>query len=331
MNTNIDKRKMVLENRQRQIKREKVIILCSSILTILITISIFVTIGYNKYGREIYASAKINEINEQNKIDNLLQDDNIDKNAISKSNSLYLPLEDDPNAEDVMEVSKNTEALLKGEKSYPVRKDGKKVAYLTFDDGPSTENTKDVISVLNKYNIKATFFVTGSAVEENDNTKELVKEIASNGNAIGNHTYSHDYDLLYSGGVIDPNAFMNEINKTNKVLKSVLGDNFKTRAVRFPGGYWSWQGRSKIRSVIDKDGYAIINWNALSKDAEGKQGKNSTELFECFKETTENLGPDADSIIVLMHDTYQKRETVKSLPAIIDYLKNKGFEFKTMK
>lgn len=321
---NINRRKLIIIERQEQIKREKRIILFASILILFITISIFATLGYNKYGKDIYASAKTNS--SKNDEDYLLNNDI--KQA--KDNSVYLSLTDDPNAEDAMKVFENTEGLLKGEKQYPVRKDGKKVAYITFDDGPSTENTKNILDILDEYDIKATFFVTGSAVESNEQTKKLLKQEASRGHAIGNHTYSHDYKRLYPGNVINAKNFMDEIEKTNKVLKEVLGNDFYTRAIRFPGGYWSWDGRTQIRPLIDEKGYAIIDWNALSKDAEGKT-KNASELLQCVKETTENLGPDADSVIILMHDTYGKRETVKALPNIIQYLEKKGFQFKTIK
>lgn len=323
---NLNRRKLIIIQRQEQIKREKRIILFASILILFITISIFVTIGYNKYGKDIYASAKINQIkdNESDEIDDLLNNHN------KQDNSGYLCLADDPNAEDAMKVFKNTEGLLKGEKQYPVRKDGKKVAYITFDDGPSTENTQNILNVLDEYDVKATFFVTGSAIEDNEQTKKLLKEEVARGHAIGNHTYSHDYGKLYPGNRINAENFMNEIQKTNKILKEVLGNDFETRVIRFPGGYWSWDGRSKVRPLIDEKGYAIIDWNALSKDSEGKI-KNASELLQCVKETTNNLGSDADSVVILMHDTYGKRETVKALPNIIQYLENKGFEFKTIK
>ena len=245
-------------------------------------------------------------------------------------NSGYLTLENDPNAEDVMDVFHRTEGLLKGTLKYPVRTDGKKVVYLTFDDGPSTENTANVLDTLDRYGIKATFFVTGTSIEKNDEAKALLKRIAADGNAIGNHTYSHDYNKLYPGRTIDPVAFMEDVEKNNEVMKSVLGKDFSTRAIRFPGGYWTWNGRTGIRPIIDENGYAIIDWNALSEDAEGKP-KSAEELVEKTKTNVEALGPDADSIVFLMHDTYGKKETAKALPQIIEYFKSKGFEFKTMK
>ena len=59
--------------------------------------------------------------------------------------------------------------------------------------------------------------------------------------------------------------------------------------------------------------------------------KNADELLQSTKDTIEVLGPNADSVVLLMHDTYGKEETVKALPQIIEYLQGKGFEFRTIK
>ena len=250
--------------------------------------------------------------------------------SANNNNSGYLKLEDDPNAEDAMMVFHNTEGLLKGTKTYPVRTDGKKVVYLTFDDGPSTTNTPKVLDILEQYNVKATFFVLGKSIDTDSQSKELLKRIANDGHAIGNHSYSHDYNYLYPGRIINSENFMYDINKCNDSLKRVLGDDFKTRIIRFPGGYWSWDGRTNIRPILDEQGYAIIDWNTLNEDAQGSK-KDANQLLECTKKNTEALGPNADSIVLLMHDTYGKEATVDALPQIIEYYQSLGFEFKTIK
>lgn len=246
-------------------------------------------------------------------------------------NSGYLSYKDDPNAEDAAVVFNHTEGLLKNELTYPVRDDGKKVVYLTFDDGPSTENTQNILDTLDKYGIKATFFVTGVEIDQNDESKRLLKEIVQKGNAIGNHTYCHDYKKLYPNRVIDPAAFMDDIKKNEESMKAVLGKDFHTRVIRFPGGYWSWEGRANIRPTLDNEGYVFINWNVLNEDAQGTPNKNSTQLISILENYVQRLGTNADSIVVLMHDTYGKSETAKALPQVIEYFKNKGFEFKSIK
>ena len=248
-----------------------------------------------------------------------------------KTNGLeYLPFDQDPNAEDAKVVSEYTNGLLKGTLQYPVRKDGKKIAYLTFDDGPSTTNTPEVLKILDKYNIKGTFFVTGNSISAGDKAKELLKQIVKNGHAIGNHTYSHDYKYLYPNRNMNVNNIMSDINKNENLMKEVLGEDFSTKVVRFPGGYWSWQDRTPMKEKMIQEQIQNIDWNALNGDAEGKK-KNADELVEFAKKSVEALGPNADNVVILMHDTYGKEETVKALPRIIEYLQSKGFEFKSIK
>ena len=312
------------KKRKKQYKKNRVI---ATLIISLFVVVIVAVVAFQKNKENVYS--KIETVDEQEQTG-----ENIDSNNQSKTddlnNSGYLKLEDDPNADDALEVFHRTESLLKGEKQYPVRDDGKKVVYLTFDDGPSTTNTPGILDILKENNIKATFFIMGKQAESSEEAKELLKREAREGHAIGNHTYSHDYDYLYPNRTIDSNNFWSDVQKCNAVLKDILGQDFSTRVVRFPGGYWSWNGRENIRPIIDQNNYAIIDWNALSKDAEGKK-KNADELVQVTKETVEGLGPNADSVVILMHDTYGKEETVKSLQRIIDYLRDKGFEFRTMK
>ncbi len=252
----------------------------------------------------------------------------VESNIVDNTN--YLELKDDINADDAVMVAENTKGLLNGTKQYPVRTDGKKVVYLTFDDGPSTTNTPEILNVLDRYNVKATFFTLGKSIEANEEAKNILKDTAKRGHAIANHSYSHDYSYLYPNRTMNVNNIVSDIEKSNSIMREVLGESFSTRVIRFPGGYWSWEGRTAMKEAMDQNGYYNVDWNALNKDAEGKQ-KNADELLQSTKETVEALGPDADSVVLLMHDTYGKEETVKALPQIIEYLQEKGFEFRTIK
>lgn len=312
------------KKRKKQYKKNRAI---ATLIISLFVVVIVAVVAFQKNKENVYS--KIESVDEQEQTAENIHSNNEAKTD-DLNNSGYLKLEDDPNADDALEVFHRTESLLKGEKQYPVRDDGKKVAYLTFDDGPSTTNTPGILDILKENNIKATFFIMGKQAESSEEAKELLKREAREGHAIGNHTYSHNYDYLYPNRTIDSNNFWSDVQKCNTVLKDILGEDFSTRVVRFPGGYWSWNGRENIRPIIDQNNYAIMDWNALSKDAEGKK-KNADELVQVTKETVEGLGPNADSVVILMHDTYGKEETVKSLQRIIDYLRDKGFEFRTMK
>lgn len=277
---------------------------------------------------EVTKNEKAEDDNKEEKKDSVEEKKEVSK---EKENGIKYPsFEEDKNADDAKMVADNTNGLLKGTLHYPVRKDGKKVAYLTFDDGPSVTNTPKVLDILDKNNIKGTFFVTGKSLSMGEEPKKLLKEIVEKGHAIGNHTFSHDYKYLYPNRKMNVDNIMADLNKNDKLMKEILGDDFKTRVIRFPGGYWSWKERTPMKNKMTELGIQNIDWNALNADAEGKK-KNATELLDFTKKSVEALGPNADSVVVLMHDTYGKEETVKALPGIIDYLKSKGFEFKSIK
>ena len=323
--------------RYRKQKKKKNIIILITCALIISSAVIGTKLVLKQNKGNVQVTTKPNE--ETNSQDKEVVDNFEDKEVTGNSeevegnivdNSGYLSFEEDPNADDAAMVAENTKGLLNGTKHYPVRIDGKKVVYLTFDDGPSTTNTPEILDVLDRYNVKATFFTLGKSIEGNEEAKNILKETARRGHAIANHTYSHDYSYLYPNRTMNVDNIISDIEKNNSIMKEVLGEDFSTRVIRFPGGYWSWEGRTAMKESMEQNGYYNVDWNALNKDAEGKQ-KNADELLQSTKETVEALGPDADSIVLLMHDTYGKEETVKALPQIIEYFQEKGFEFRTIK
>ena len=205
--------------------------------------------------------------------------------------------------------------------------DGKKVVFLTFDDGTSKTNTPEVLRILKENNIKATFFLTGSNIENGGETaKDLVRQEFNSGHAIANHSYSHDFKLLYPGRNLDMEAFKADYEKNDKLLKSILGENFTTHVMRCPGGYMSWKNMDPLKDYLNENKIASIDWNALNADAEGPK-KNAQQLVDFAIKTAQGK----EMVVLLMHDTYGKEETVKALPSIIKYFKDNGYEFRTLK
>lgn len=204
-----------------------------------------------------------------------------------------------------------------------------KFVFLTFDDGPS-KNTGKILETLNEKGVRATFFVVGSHLKSEENQK-LLKEEIEDGNAIANHSYSHDYKKLYPGNVTNLDYFMDEVNKTNKEMKSILGDNFDCRVLRMPGGYMSRKyykdpNLKDLNEFLDKEHIVNLDWDAETGDATGK--KLNTE------EMVQNAGKyisSEDHVILLMHDAGAKVQTVRALPSIINFFKSKGYEFKVIK
>lgn len=197
------------------------------------------------------------------------------------------------------------------------KNDGKKIAYLTFDDGPSKKVTPKILDILSSEKVKATFFVIGNLAEKN---KDIIIREQKEGNTIGNHTYSHEYKKIYK----DINAFKEEVNKTDSVLKNILGSSYNTKIFRFPGGMFG-KKKEQFKTEIKSMNYQYINWNALSFDAEGRL-KTSEQLLLNIKKTIKGK----NHVVILMHDAAAKTTTAEALPQIIEYLKAQGYEFRTL-
>lgn len=191
-----------------------------------------------------------------------------------------------------------------------------KVAYLTFDDGPSPNVTPLILDILQDYDIKATFFVIGNLSE---NYPEILLRIKEEGHFIGNHTYTHNYKYIYK----NPSNFIEELERTEQSLSSILGDSI-SKIVRFPGGSFG-KKLQPFRQAVEEAGYLIVDWNVVSGDAEGNNVSPQKQLSR-LQETVENK----KEAIVLMHDSATKQSTIEALPAIIDYLISQGYVFSTL-
>lgn len=197
----------------------------------------------------------------------------------------------------------------------------KKRIFLTFDDGPTKAVTPYILDLLKEENVKANFFVLGLRVEQNP---ELVKREFDEGHFIGNHSYSHKYDKIYSS--ID--SLIEEYDKTNNLIKNATqNQNYNSIVFRFPGGLAGGKYNNikhEAAQRLKEKGIANVDWNALTKDAEG--AKTKEDLMNNFIETSKNK----TSIVLLMHDAFDKILTYEVLPEIIKYCKDNGYEFQTM-
>ena len=299
-------------NKARSIYKAKLIILCTSIALLVVAGSAIMAKRFFTYINTV--QAKDNQI--------LLNEKDANNNdSVSEEANAAVP---DVAYNTPEFVEKYLNQQMKGE--MPEGADGVKVVYLTFDDGPSETVTPKILDELKAENVHATFFVLGKAIDSSDENKELLKRAVSEGNAIGIHSYSHNYNYLYPNRTVNVDNFKSEIDKTNESLKNVLGNDFSTKAIRLPGGHMTWKGTEALDSYFEQEGYSYIDWNALSKDAEGEE-KNAEQLVQQVIETSGSK----QKVVLLMHDTYGKEETAKSLPDIIRYFKDNGYEFRVIK
>jgi peptidoglycan/xylan/chitin deacetylase (PgdA/CDA1 family) len=307
------------KDKVKNIKRAKVTILFIIIGVFVVIVSAIMAQKFSSNKQEVQALD----------VNGTANSDSGSSNNGDKENTNASQLANNPEVEDAAFVEKYIDQQMKG--IMPDGADGKKIVYLTFDDGPSETVTPQILDTLKKENVHATFFVMGKAIDQSEANKELVKRELAEGNAIGNHTYSHNYNYLYPNGKINIENCMADIEKTNEVLKNILGQDFSTRAMRFPGGQMTWikkdpTGMTSMDKILQDKDYHQIDWNSLSKDAEGAPKK-----AEQLKQEVVNTVAGRQKAIILMHDTYGKEETAKALPSIIKYLKEQGYTFKIIK
>ena len=191
----------------------------------------------------------------------------------------------------------------------------KSIAYLTFDDGPSSI-THSVLDILKKYNVKATFFVINSG---NYNKETLQREV-NEGHTIGLHAYDHNYAIAYK----DDNSYLDGIDKLRAKVKADTG--FDSHHIRFPGGSsntiskrYSKGIMSRITKTAKQRGYKYYDWNVDDDDA----GRART-ADDCYNNVIKELRPNRSNI-VLMHDFGTNKKILEALPRIIEYCQKNGY------
>ena len=196
-------------------------------------------------------------------------------------------------------VAMLTHPLSAGAKSY--RKSAKETRQiaLTFDDGPSLQNTEEILSILKQYGIRATFFVIGENAAADP---DRIRMIHQAGHEIGNHTYTHSYISK-----IEKDALKEEIQKTEDILQSITGK--RPRVFRPPGGIYD----EASLAVLEEMGYRNILWSLDTRDWCMPKSDTIASKIE------ENaVGGD----IILFHDLNDKRlPTPQVLKRILPFLK----------
>lgn len=184
--------------------------------------------------------------------------------------------------------------------------------YFTFDDGPS-EQTEEILDVLKKNNVKATFFVVGKTDER---SKELYRRIVDEGHTIGLHSYSHKYSDIYASKA----AFQADLQKISDLIYQITGQ--RTMLYRFPGGSSNKVSNVDMQLLIqflNERGYTYFDWNVMSGDA-------STQNFsaEILTQNVMSGIKKSQTSIVLYHDADTRTATVQSLTDVINQLIDMG-------
>lgn len=208
-------------------------------------------------------------------------------------------------------IGKNTEAMANIEEEIPIYcvDTKEKIVSLSFDiNWAEKDNIQSILNILNKYNIKGTFFVMGGWVNYSQDNIDKLKAIKEGGNEIGNHSYMHP-----SFSKISEEKMQEELKKTDDIIEKYTGE--RPKLFRFPSGDYNKQAFSKVRSL----GYMAIQWNVDSVD--WKELGADVEYNRVMK----SVGPGA---IMLFHNN--AKYTPDNLEKIIKELQSQGYEFKTV-
>ena len=296
---------------ERKSKIINIIIYCLLTLFIVL-ITLFIYITYKKYNKELKENTLLNQ--------NLIQIKEVYNEKIIINNDLKKEIDELNNIDnniaktknEVFELTKLLEQKIKNNES------DKKIAYLTFDDGPYYA-THEFLNVLNNYEVKATFFTIGLDKERcydnrNQECHELYKKIVDNGHTIANHTYSH---LIFNGLYNNTNSLINQVKTQENLIKEKT--NTTTNIFRFPGGSETAKAYGVFNSAVEelrKMNYGWVDWTASNGDGGSIGSKN--QAFQNFKNSiNENIE------VVLFHD--YNRITLSMLPEAIEYLKNNNY------
>lgn len=183
------------------------------------------------------------------------------------------------------------------------------LVYLTFDDGPSAR-TKEVLDILKRYNMKATFFV----IKTNSMYEPLMKRAVLEGHTVAIHGYSHNTQVIYAS----TETFFDNLLWAQNWVESVTG--IKSYLMRFPGGSSNSSSKfnpgimTALTQMVVESGFHYFDWNVSSGD-----GSSNTTAAQMVTMVTKNIKLGKSSTI-LMHDGATHFNTVEALPKILDYL-----------
>ena len=194
------------------------------------------------------------------------------------------------------------------------RMEQEKTVCLTFDDGPSA-NTDQILDILDRYRVKATFFVVGRTGEAD---QQRLRDIVAAGHTLGVHSWSHDYRKIYAS----VEAYLEDFNQLYQWIREVTG--VCPRVFRFPGGSINSYNAGIYQEIIaemTRRGFVYFDWNVSAQDATVTPRPAADSAADCLKGVGYNLA------VVLSHDSAARCTTVQALPAVIEGYRDAGYTF----
>ena len=200
-----------------------------------------------------------------------------------------------------------------------------KIVCLTFDDGPSA-HTPEILDILEKEHVPATFFVC--AQDANEAHLDKIADIAAAGHQIALHSASHQYSKIYRS----TDAFWQDIKQLRQAISPYVDADSLTW-LRFPGGstntvshkYGGSGIMKRLKAQAEERGLHWIDWNVCAEDATASH-PNAAQILRNIRRDADGRDP----CVVLLHDPKATGQTVKALPDMIDWFREQGYTFCTV-
>jgi peptidoglycan/xylan/chitin deacetylase (PgdA/CDA1 family) len=209
-----------------------------------------------------------------------------------------------PNAwKSMQKWRKDIVSFSRGHEHIYINGPNKKKVALTFDDGPDESITPAILDILKQYNVKGSFFYSGSEVEK---FPDIVKRTYSEGHLVLSHSYHH-VDLT----TLTKEKLRLELEMAGKAVKEVIG--MEPAILRTPYG----ETNGLVADIAKEEGYSIVLWSIDTLDWSQKESEN------IVKNVLENV---RNGDIILMHSDSEKNETAKALPKMIEELKERNID-----
>lgn len=202
---------------------------------------------------------------------------------------------------------------------------GKKIAFLTYDDGLSTESTPILLDLLKKEGVPATFFCLGSTFVERN--KPSLERIFHEGHALAFHSFDHSYKKLYPGRKANVDEIVSQCKMSQQALDRLFGFEIPVSPWRYPGGHMSWKELEPADNALKDLGVSWIDWNTMTGDAEGKRSPKDVQgqVNHIISDWKAYASPKV--ITILMHDVPSKQITRDAVGEIVKRLRAEGFSF----
>ena len=241
------------------------------------------------------------------------------KHNHNKAEQMRIEAEKKAEEEEIMKIAIETQKIEELKKEKQEEENATGIIYLTFDDGPTSDSTPQILDILKDRNIKATFFV----LHYDENHEQFIKREKNEGHTIALHGYSHSYSEVYPSA----DTCLENFRKIKEQVYQTTG--IESKIIRFPGGSSNIVSKKYCEGVMTElvtrvieEGYRYFDWNVDSDDA--GHAKTSERVYQ---NVITGIKPGRSNV-VLMHDFAGNHKTIDALNDIITWGLEQGYVFR---